>query len=59
MELIEDLDDTPTPAAGTPSQERRQPGEITSDRSMEITVSQTGEVTSTSKEEVENDVVDM
>ncbi|XP_053402686.1 protein VAC14 homolog [Mercenaria mercenaria] len=58
MELIEDLDDTPTPAVGTPSQES-QSGEITSNSTTEITVSQTGEVTSTNGEEAETDIADM
>ena len=57
MELIEELDDTPTPASGTPSQES-QSGEITSDN-KEIIVSQKGEVTSSNGEEADIDSEDM
>lgn len=57
MDLIEDLDDTPTPAVGTPSQESQQ-GDSTPSKTKEITVTQRGEVTSINGPK-ENDVTDV
>lgn len=61
MELIDDVDDNPTPSAvGTPSDSQEgQSGEVTAtDVSREVTVTAKGEVTLTTQKDTETEPVD-